>query len=453
MMSETMQRTPSRSRGSGARGRFRFRSLTIPGILILFFSIHPVDCGAYEPDEARAIVLNRPTSVPPSSPGIVLASQRILVLSATGSATKEDHLFEVLGPARPAGPVRIRWTYRPEVERIKVIDALVHKRSGEVVSIPAESIRVEPCAAAGPKGYPGVADFVVSVPDPVTGDLVELHTSAEETPTLEPQYYVGEEHFAEGDSVVEAELRIRFPSVLSLLTMRIGDVPSAEEITHGTTYEGRWLLGHLSPAAPVHRGLVSHLIDSAPDTTGPPGILFGYRNDWQSVSAMRGYAWRRVLAETPAELADVAGRIQTSVKDPRARADSAIAWANRRLERVDIPAERLWYIPERLQVILERGGAIDRDRAAILVWLLTRMGIKADAAMVRHDSSLVTDIAFPQQLDVWVLRIRDSSGEERWFDLRDPAKSTDMTLPAGKALLWTVRRQEPALVPFPGTSH
>jgi hypothetical protein len=430
----------------GNARRIRF-AISLLSLLLLSRSAR-----AYGPDEARAIVLDRPESLPSSSPGVVLASQRILTLSGGGGATEEDYLFYVIGPARPPGPVCFRWTYRPEVEQIKVIDARVHKLSGVIVPIPPESLRIEPCAAAGPKGYPGLADLVVRVPDPVTCDLVEIHTTGEEAPTLEPQYYVGEEHFAEGDSVVEAELQIIFPTALSLFTMNIGKIPAPEQIAMGTSYQGRWLLGHLSPAAPVHFGIASRLTDAAPDTAGPPGLLFGYRNDWQTVSAMRGYEWKRVLATTPAELSGVAGRIYGAGADPHPRADSALAWVNRRLGRVDIPVTRLWYIPSPLEAILDRGAAIPRDRAAILVALLNLLGIKADAAMVRHDRGFAPAFALPQQLDVWVVRIHFSPTDERWLDMRDPASAVGNPLPAGQALVWTVRREEPALVPFPGIS-
>ncbi len=421
----------------------------IVGVLLLLASPLARIAHAYEPEDVRAIILNRPLSLPPSCPGIVLASQRILTLEGIGGATKEDHLFYVIGPASLPGPVRIRWTYRPEIERIKVIDASVHKLSGLTVLIPPESLRIEPVAAAGPKGYPGMADFVVRVPDPSSCDLVEIHTNAAEAPTLEAQYYVGEEHFAEADSVVEAELRIIFPTAINLMTMKLGHVGDPEPTALGTSFEGRWLLGHLSPAAPVHRDIASHLTDLSPDTTGAPGILFGYRNDWQTVSAMRGYQWRRALYEIPDEISNVAGRIQGEVSDPHVRADSALAWVNRRLERVDIPAARLWYVPLPLQTILDRGAAIPRDRAAVLITLLNHMGIKADAAMVRHDAAFQTDVAFPQQLDVWVVRERFSA-DERWVDMRDPASAVGKPLPPGQALLWTVVREEPALVPFPG---
>ena len=421
--------------------------------VLLDLATLPAPALAYLPVEVNAIVSNRPESLPPSCPGIVLASQRLIRLSAGGGAMKEDHLFEVVGAGRPAGPLRIRWTYRPGIEEIKTIDARVYRLSGEISPIPADSIRTEPCFAAGPKGYPGISDFVVAIPDPVPGDLVEIHTSGMEAPMMEPQYYAGEEHFAEADSVVEAELSIRFPTVLPLLTWRLGDIPEPDPITHGTTFEAHWLLGHLSPAGTVHRALVSHVVANAPDSLGPSGVLFGYRNTWSGAVFARAYLWKRALRESPPELVTAAHEILGTTQDPGGRADSAIAWVNRRLERVDIPTARLWYAPARLQAVLDRGAAIPRDRAAVLVWLLQRVGVGADAAMVRSHGRFIADLAFPQQLDAWVVRARLANGAERWIDMRPPDVAARDSLQAGQAVLWTARGEDDPLVPFPGVAR
>jgi hypothetical protein len=405
---------------------------------------------AYDPAEQNAILLNRPQKLPPTCSGIILATQRHIDLSSAGTVT-ENHIFQVVGPARPPGQLKIRWTYRPEVEQIEIVQARLHRKSGAMEPIPAESIRTEPCGAAGPKGYPGIADYVVAVPDPHPGDVIEIQYGGSETGILPLQYYIGEEHFAEGDSIVEAEVSIRFPMALPLLSWRLGALPEPQQIAHGTSFEAVWLLGHLPPSAPVVSGIVSRLlVTGPPDTAGAPALYFGFRNEWDDIVRPRSLFWRTVLHEESPELTERARAIMAATSNPAARVDSAIAWVDRRLERVDIPAARLWLIPDHLQPILDRGGAIPRDRAVVLVWLLRRVGVVCDVAMVRGNGPFVSDIAFPQQLDTYLVRVNAGTPGERWIDMREPARR--QAIQPGPAIIWTAKREEPTQASFPGSN-
>ncbi len=429
----------------------RGRALSLLLLIVLF---PPSAVLAYEPDEVRAIVIHKPENPPAGARRIILATQRSLGIVKLGELQCEDHLLWMAGPAGPEDRGRTRWTYRLNLEEVRMTEGWVHRNGGAREAIPPDSAHSEACAAAGEGGYPGIADYVVSPPPLRAGDVVEIKVTGIAHTIYRPDQYMGEHRFADRDSVIESELRFRFSNEMPLLTWWFGNVPPAGQSNQGSTIEARWLLGNLPPdGGGTARTITSRPSVTPPDSLGPPVLRFGFRTTWERIELARLRFWRRALAATPDDLVAASHAILTEQAEPAARADAAIAWVLGRLAPIEIPAARLWYEPADLGAICAKRIAIPRDRAAALVWLLRRVGVAADAATVCSGRPLVQDLPFPQQLDAWVVLVRPGPGQERWIDLRVPtASSTTIPLPRGKALLWTVEEGEPVLVDFPGSA-
>jgi hypothetical protein len=404
---------------------------------------------AYEAEEARAIVVARPTNPPASAERVVLASQRQFDMRGPGEFGCVDHIIWMAGPAGPRDRGSMRWTHRIGVERIWLVEGWVHRQGGGREKIPPDSARTGPCVDAGPGGYPGLADFVVTPPALRPGDVVEVKVEGVITAVFVQKHYIGEHHFGGPDSTIESELLFTFPNNLPLRTWWFGDVPPAVERKSGGSTVARWLLGHLPPEPPWERTISAHLTSRAPSIVGPPVLRYGFPDDWESIAQSRRRLWRIVLRQMPETLMSASQEIQIQHAEPVERLAASLAWVDEHLARLEIPAARTWFEPADMGEILTRGAAIPRDRAAILVWLLRSVAIAAEAATVCSGEPFVEEVALPQQMDTWVVVARPRPGIERWIDLRDGA-ARGIPLPAGKAFIWTTQPGDPLFRPFPG---
>lgn len=406
---------------------------------------------AYAPDEVRAILLNRPTPPPASSERVVLASQREIELQSDGSSRTVEHLLLMAGGAFRGPSLEIRWTLRPGLDRIQVVSCVVHRTDGSSSTVPGPADSITECAAGGARGYPDLADFLLAIPGVLPGDVAEIVLHAETNRLYRPHYTFGEHRFASADSVIESWLTLRFPSILPFLQWRRGGLDKPRESPEGGRAVVNWLMGNLPPRAQGPRTPLYALHAQVPDSIeAGPTLWWAFACDWSAIARTRGWHWRRSLRMESEELAAAAAKIQAEHPDPLAREGAAVAWVRNRLEALEIPATRLWFEPAEPGPILERGAAIPRDRALILVWLLRRMGIPADAASVGGRTPLRVEAVFPQQLDAWLVRSGAVPGQTRWIGVSDsPARSAPSPL-AGTALLWTASEGEGILVPFPG---
>jgi hypothetical protein len=426
----------------------RFRTaffFAFTGLLVTL----PPPVRAYEADDVRAIIMSRPAKVPAHTERLVLASQRKMDLQGPGELATVDHIIWMVGPAGPRDLGVMRWTQRIGVERIWMKEGWVHRAGGLREAIPPDSARTGPCAAAGPDGYPGIADFVVHPPPLASGDIVEVKIEGVIAPIFLPKHYVGEHHFGGPDSTIESELQFSFPTQLPLRTWWFGKVPPPEEKIMGAMVMARWLLGDLPPEPPCAWTISSCVSSSAPDSLGPPVLRYGFPDEWESIVQSHRRPWRLALRKMPQPLVDASGAIQNTHPDPADRLDAAVAWIRENLAPLEIPAARMWFAPADLIEVTARGAAIPRDRAAAMVWLLRSVGVPADAAMVCSGPPFVEEVALPQQLDTWIVLARPRNAAERWIDLRpDGARPP---LPPGSALIWTSEEGDPILLPFPGT--
>lgn len=424
----------------------------LAGVLLALLLLAPGISGAYSPDEARAILVTRPEAASSGAERLVLATQRQIQPGSQGELESIDHILWMVGPAGPRDRGRMIWTHRIGIERVWMLSGRVHHNDGRSEAIPPDSARTRPCAAAGPEGYPGIADFVVAPPPLSPGDVVEVMVRGTIAPIFILKHYIGEHHFGGPDSTIESELRITFPNELPLRTWWFGAVPGPRERTAGGTTTATWLLGHLPPEPPYDRTIAACVTSQGPDTLGPPVLRFGFPDEWESIVQARRRLWRIALSKVPDPLVTAAAEIMNNYADPAGRADAAVEWVGGHVAELEIPAARMWFEPADLGEVLDRGAAIPRDRAAILIWLLRRLGVPADAAMVGSSAPMIEEVPLPHQLDAWVVQSRPPAGGERWIDLRLDARNRP-PLPAGKALVWTAQPEEPIIIPFPGTEE
>ena len=301
-------------------------------------------CLAYEPDEVKAIVGAPRRTLAPSVERVVLASQRKLTINGKGATTMEDHRLLLVGPGAGLRPFEERWTFRPQEERFGLIAGWVHRAGGRAEEIPADSVRVVPHRAAGPDGYPGLADCLVRA-NVVSGDIVELRTICTSNPTGDPKAICGEHCFADADSVVESELNLAFPASLAVLAWGFGDLGEAQRQISGSDLVFRWLTGHIPALRPVTRISTSAIGGVLPDSLSPPTILYGFQTDWASVVAARAEAWSRALESSPGEMVEQVQRILESTGDPRERRNEAIRWFRERFRDLELPANRYRFGP------------------------------------------------------------------------------------------------------------
>jgi hypothetical protein len=417
----------------------------------------PPPCGAYDPEEIRAILLARPARLAPDAPSFVLAQQRRVLLNPGGLMQIEDHILTMVGGADPAARTTHRWTFRPEVEAFRVHEAKVHRATGEVDSLRSGAAQVAPCAAAGAEGYPGVADLVIEIPDPRPGDLIEIRVGGQKTYYHGIEQCFGEHRFAGADSIVESELAIAIPPGLPFRPRMIGRLPDPEIDQWDDLLRGRWLTGNLAPERPVARGLFMQSTAEAPDSasSGSGAVWYGFDLTWNQLVRSRSVFWRRALAEVPPEMGEAKAGLLALADRGEDPLPATVEWVNRRFAPLDLAAARLWYEPVPLSALLARGAAIPRDRALAIVWLLRQLGMRADVAGVSsrgvRASTDPADPAIPQQLDSWVVRVVQKSGNVAWVDVPPPGGRA-APLPPGRALLWTADPETPVLVEFPGVA-
>lgn len=422
--------------------------LAVVGVVLIASTGGPADVAlAYEPDEARAIVTNRPETPIAGARRVILATQRMIESAGMDEMMTHDHILWAAGP--DLDDPSMRWTFRPGVEDTRMREGYVHRSDGTTVEIPRDSARVEPCRAAGPGGYPGISDYVVHPPDPAPGDVVEVILDSIHRAVWRSEIYAGEHSFAAGDSVIESELILRTPVDRPARAWWFGNVPEPRSSVRGSLQETQWLLGNLSPAGEVERSGISVLPVEPADSLGPPVLRFAFPVTWEMAVEARRRIWTMCMRATPDTLAAVAQAIAVASEERGRRTEEALAWCDRAIAHAEIPSARGWFEPENMQGVLDRGKAIPRDRAALLVWLLRRLGVAADVATVSSKGPLVTGLVFPQQLDAWVVYIHAPGAPERWIDMRGPARSSG-AIPAGHAVVWTAPADMPVLVPFPG---
>ncbi|MDM7917349.1 MAG: hypothetical protein QUU85_19100, partial [Candidatus Eisenbacteria bacterium] len=407
---------------------------------------------AYGPAEVRAILMQAQNPLPDSVGRVVLATQRSLDLLGNGGISMEEHTIERAGPRRPEEFPNPAWYFRPRIDSLLISVATIHRADGTQEPVPRDSIRREPVEGAGPGGYPGIQKLAMHLPPLRSGDALEVHLAGASVPLSRIEQVAGEHLFADQDSVVESELIVRFPTVLSMIGWRMGGLPPAERSTLGGNYEARWLVGHLPPSVPTYRTVSGRLTGTAPDSLGPMLLEYGFQADWRSVVRPKRIFWRHVLERSEPEiLAGVAREIAQATIDPRERMQRAIAWTDANLKPLSIPAAQLWFEPADPDAVVRSGFAIPRDRAAILVWLLRRLGVRADAVTVSSRGNPALQLTFPQQLDLWTVRAQAGSDPETWVDLRSGTQQPASSVPAGPGLLWTVKTEdEDPIVSFPG---
>ncbi|MBM3287169.1 MAG: DUF3857 domain-containing protein [Candidatus Eisenbacteria bacterium] len=425
------------------------RSAALWSLIVLLWTLIPGPAVAYEPDEVRAILLNRPLDPPSDARRIVLASRRVIDVQSKGELRTLDHLLWMAGRAGPDDEGRSRWSYRPGIEHVHILEGWIHRNDGVREAIPADEARTGPCAAAGPDGYPGMADFVVSPRPLASGEVVELLVEGTAVALHRVGHYAGEHQFGGADSTIESELVLRYPTDLPPIVWWSGAVPQERRsVLEGVT-EARWLLGHLPPGSRTARTVGSILADAPPDTVGPPVLLYAFQNDWERVVATRRRMWLGLFRSTPDTLVSAASAIASSEPEPERRLARVIERIDKDLAEIDLPAARLWFEPGELGRVHARGAAVSRDRAAATAWLLRRVGIRADVVSVPSRRPLIEEMVFPQQLDVWLVLARPAPSVARWLDFR-PERERSRPLPMGSGVLWTAGLDEPPLIPFPG---
>lgn len=404
---------------------------------------------AYAPDEVSAILGTPRRPLSPAVERVVLASQRAFAIHSDGTSVMEEHRIMLAGPAASGRDFAMRWALRPGLDRFRLVRGRVHHPGGAFDPIPADSVRVEPHRAAGAKGYPGVSDFVVHPPRIAPGDRIEVQVVCSTMRICEATEICGEYCFADADSVVESELNLEFPSGLAMLVWDFGDLPDAVQSTNGGDLAFRWITGHLPAMRPVVRTAGSAFGGVLPDSMSPPTIFYAFQTAWSAVVAARSTFWGNVMERTPPELMAEMRHILDSTGDPVERRDMAVAWVHERLREIELPSTRAWYEPVEPEAIMARDDAIPRDRAMILVWLLRHVGVGADVVTVRSRPGASTEVAMPQQFDLWIVRTRIGASEPVWIDPSSEGEPS-RRIPPGPAIVWTTNDPERALADFPG---
>ncbi len=405
---------------------------------------------AFEPDEVRAILLNRPSPPPGSVERIVLATQKRISLRSDGSSRIEEHLLIMASGGFRDDSLSIRWTFRPELDRMRLLTGVVHGDDGSAVPMGPGSTTVTACAAAGPEGYPDLADFVVTARGVAPGEAIELRVLTDSSRTFRSQFQCGEHRFSSPDSVVESWLTLEIPATPPLLLWPRGPVPPPSERLEGGVARAVWLTGNLAPGSQGAQTPLFTLLAQPPDSsTAEPVLWWAFVCDWDELVQSRSAPWRYSLRFESQGLSAVAAQIQAEHASALGREEAALRWVRDTLEEIEIPAARLWFEPAEPQAVFDRRAAIPRDRALVLAWLLRRMGIPADVASVGGRSPIQIEAVFPQQLDTWLVRSGAVPGETRWIGV-EGEDSPSKAPPAGAAILWTGEDGVSPIVPFPG---
>jgi transglutaminase-like putative cysteine protease len=408
---------------------------------------------ALEPDEVRAIVRNPATAEDyPGAPGVWLALDRRVEITGTGRIHGFDHVIaRVFDPAwgREQFSPYVR-TYFNEYQSVTIFRARIWRSPDKYEDLPAEAVSHRPSAIAeGVPAYHKLVDVVVDFPELEPGSTIEILIEFTEI-TRPGEMNIRSFEFVYGaeEPVIEHGLHLALPSAANPAVETMGTVYSQPKRMGAHRYFD-WLTGNLSPLShPLENGLVSHSPSpgsALPDTTR--ATVFGWVV-WDYLSRYYGRSWQASIGEGDPEITIGIGAIVEGATNTEERIDRVERWVQQEVRTLPLSHQLLGFTPIPPGEIYRSRAGSPCDKAALLVTMLAAVGVRGEPVLVRtRTGPWRRDVAAPEQLDRWMLRVRRADGSERWCD---PLES-ESALPASEGLYIIIEDESIyGLVPFPG---
>lgn len=408
---------------------------------------------ALEPAEVRAIVRNPATAeMYPGAPGVWLALDRRVEINGAGRIHGFDHIIgRVFDPewGRKQFSPYTR-TYFNEYQSVTLLRARIWRSSDKYEDLPAESVRHQPSALAeGVPAYRKLVDLIAEFPELEPGTTVEILT--EFTEIIRPgEFNIRSFEFLYGaaEPVIEHGLHLAYPSAADPALEWAGAIHTQPKRMGAFRYYD-WLTGNMAPVPyPIENGLVSR--SAAPGTAIPDTVratVFGW-TVWEYLSRYYGRSWQTAIGEGDPDITVGIGSIVEGATNTEERIDRVERWVQKEVRTLPLSHQLLGLTPIPPGEAFRGRAGSPCDKAALLVTMLAAVGVRGEPILVRtRTGPWKRDVAAPEQLDRFMIRVRRSDGSERWCD---PIES-ESPLAASEGLYIIIEDETIyGLVPFPG---
>lgn len=431
----------------------RDRRLPLLVLGLLALTVPGRDARALEPAEVRAIVRNSATAEDyPGAPGVWLALDRRVEINGNGRIHGFDHLIaRVFDPEWGRKQFsRFTRTYFNEYQSVTLFRARIWRSPDEYEDLPADSVRHEPSEiAVGVPAYRKLVDLAVRFPDLEPGTTVEiLMEFTEITRPGELNIRSFEFNYGAEEPVIEHGLHLAIPSAANPAVETRGMVRTQPKRMGSHRYFD-WLTGNMAPLShPVENGLVSRSL--APGVAVPDTIrstVFGWAV-WDYLSRYYGRAWQDAIGEGDSDITVGIGALVADATNVEERIDRIERWVQEDVRTLPLSHQLLGMTPIPPGEIYRSRAGSPCDKASLLVTMLAAVGVRGEPVLVRtRTGPWFRDVAAPEQLDRFMIRVRRSDGSERWCD---PIES-ESELAASEGLYIIIEDETIyGLVPFPG---
>ncbi|MCA9727447.1 MAG: DUF3857 domain-containing protein [Candidatus Eisenbacteria bacterium] len=409
---------------------------------------------AFEPDEVKAIVRN-PASAEtyPGAGGVWLAIERRIEIDGAGNLHGFDHrIARVLdsdwGAEHFSPYVR---TYAGEYQSVRILVARVWQSVEKFEDLPPDAVRHLPSAKtedAAP--YAKIVDLTAEFPQLEPGSTVEVLTEYyERTRPGDLNVRSFEYLFGAEEPVVEQQLHLSHPAAFDPAMESLGDSLFFQPKRLGSGRSFDWLTGRLSAQGfRVEDALTSR--SPAPESALPEDTrLTVYAGSvWEYLSGYYGRNWDREIGSGDPDITLGVGDIVGDVTGADARVDAIENWVQTEVRTLRLTHQLLGMTPIAPGEIYRAHAGAPRDKAALMIALLAAVGIRGEPVLVRtRTGPWLRDLAAPEQLDRFLVRVFLPGGGERWCD---PVESETPLPPSEGLNILMEGSDERGLIPFPG---
>lgn len=221
--------------------------------------------------------------------------------------------------------------------------------------------------------YDGRKTIDIVLDDVRVGDVIEYSYSVEGRNPAFGGLQFGREQMQWAVPLRHHVLRLLLPATRQLKTAQSNGAPAPVVETRDGWVEYRWEQFDVAPF-PVE--------DFAPDWHLPFAIVqWSEYRDWSAV-AQWAEPYYRVPAELGRQVEDEIADIESRFQDPETRLLEVLRFAQSRIRYLGVEVGAGSYVPNHPGLVLERRFGDCKDKTLLMLAMLSRLGIKAEAALV-----------------------------------------------------------------------